>query len=246
MSEINICNSSNRDAVVLTSSTTSTRRVRWLDQDSRQVQSARFIKGPIDRRVEALRARHGDLAKVAAAIIEDDPEIDFEQIGRFLTGASRVYLDCNQQVIHKVKFWEVVRRPDGSVRERRPRQLLEPNLAEETPLRWSGKYIKKDDACRRFVFSGKLQLRHVNGLTYDLLFGIAKELEDRQCLLLVGGGPKGNQPLILRRGGSPYRGFLEGRTQGTNYALILHLSNLELKAPTETEPAESTAGEAVT
>ena len=91
--------------------------------------------------------------------------------------------------------------------------------------------IKKEEACRKFVFSGKLQLVHINGLTYDFLHGIASELEKEQSLMLLGAGSKSNQPLVLRRGGSPYRGFLEGRTDGRKYALILHLSNLELKAP---------------
>ena len=52
-------------------------------------------------------------------------------------------------------------------------------------------------------------------------------------LLLVGAGAKSNQPLVFQRGGTPYRGFLEGRTQGEAYCLILHLSNLELRAPAE-------------
>ena len=64
---------------------------------------------------------------------------------------------------------------------------------------------------------------------------MAQELEKADSLMLLGGGPKSNQPLILRRGGSPYRGFLEGRTDGEKYCLILHLSNLELRAP---EPNE--------
>ena len=49
--------------------------------------------------------------------------------------------------------------------------------------------------------------------------------------MLLGAGPKGNQPLILRRGSVPYRGFLEGRIEGDKYCLLLHLSNLELKQP---------------
>ena len=54
-------------------------------------------------------------------------------------------------------------------------------------------------------------------------------------MLLIAGGEKGNQPLVFRRGGLPYRGFLEGRTDGEKYMLILHLSNIELKAPEEPE-----------
>jgi hypothetical protein len=93
--------------------------------------------------------------------------------------------------------------------------------------------IKKDEACRKFVFSSKLQIHHVNGLTYDFLYAMAKELAEQNSLMLLGAGPKSNQPLILRRGSTPHRGFLEGRTQGEKYCLVLHLSNLELKAPAE-------------
>ena len=83
---------------------------------------------------------------------------------------------------------------------------------------------------------GKQQLVHVNGLTYDFLYEIAKELEAKQSLLLLGAGPKSNQPLILRRGAAAYRGFLEGRTRGSEYLLLLHLSNIELKAPEAAAP----------
>jgi hypothetical protein len=68
---------------------------------------------------------------------------------------------------------------------------------------------------------------------------MAKELEEKDSLMLLGAGPKSNQPLILRRGGSPYRGFLEGRTQGDKYCLVLHFSNLELKAPPKESSSES-------
>jgi hypothetical protein len=48
-------------------------------------------------------------------------------------------------------------------------------------------------------------------------------------MVLVGGGKKGNEPIVLSLGGTPYRGFLEGRIEGDKYCLILHLSNMELK-----------------
>jgi hypothetical protein len=99
------------------------------------------------------------------------------------------------------------------------------------PLRWSGKLIPRAEAARKFVFTGKRQIRHVNGLTYDFLYAIARELEERDSLLVVGAGPKGKQPLVLRRGALPYRGFLEGRSRGPEYLLLLHFSNLELKSP---------------
>jgi hypothetical protein len=235
--EINICNSAGRDAVVATQSVRSPLKVRWVDEEGRQAGSVRILKSSVDRDGDALRARCGDWARVGEAMLAGDPEIDLESAGRLLRETSRVYIDPDRQIVHKVQFWEIVRNPDGSQRERRPRKLLDPNVAGELPLRWSGVFIKKEEACRRFVFSGKVQLQHVNGLTYDFLFAMARELEQRGSLMLLGAGPKSNQPLILRRGGSPYRGFLEGRTQGDKYCLLLHFSNLELKAPAGPERA---------
>jgi hypothetical protein len=49
--------------------------------------------------------------------------------------------------------------------------------------------------------------------------------------LLIRGGEKGNEPLVMNRGGKPYNAFLEGRVKGDAYCLILHLSNMELKKP---------------
>ncbi|HVC93921.1 MAG TPA: hypothetical protein VND64_09530 [Pirellulales bacterium] len=239
MPEINIANSAGRDALVALESVRSPLKVRWVDEQGRQIESARLLKGPIDRDLDALLARYGELPDVGKALRDGDPEVDLEQTGRLLRNTSRVYVDADRRIVHKAQFWEIVRNPDGSQRERRPRKLLDPNLAGEQPLRWSGVYVRREQACRKFVFSSKVQLRHTNGLTYDFLYGMAKELEEKDCLMLLGAGPKSKEPLILRRGGSPYRGFLEGRTRGDMYALVLHFSDLELKAPQETTPPEA-------
>jgi hypothetical protein len=242
MAEINIANSTGRDAVVAMKSVRSSRQVRWLDDQRRQAQSVRLLKSTIERDTAALADQCGGLSKISDAIIEADPEIDAEMIGKYLRDTSRVYVDQNRRIAHRVHEWEIVRNPDGSQRERRPRKLAHPNVGPESPMRWSGVFIDKNEACRKFVFVGKQQLVHVNGLTYDFLFAMAKELEAKNALMLLGAGPKSNQPLIFRRGGSPYRGFLEGRTQGDKYCLLLHYSNLELKAPAEKSaeiPAET-------
>jgi hypothetical protein len=178
------------------------------------------------------------LSAVSTALIEGDPEVDLENTGRFLTETSRVYVDKDQGIVRNVRFMEIIKNADGSVRQERPRQLAETNISSDTPLLWSGVYIPKEKAIRKFVFSGKAQLHHVNGLTFDFLFAMAKELEDRNALMLLGAGPKSNQPLILRRGGTPYRGFLEGRTDGDRYCLLLHFSNLELKLPKSSDDPE--------
>jgi len=230
MGQINICNSAGRDALVTADNLAAGLKVRWCDAQGRQANSVRLLKAPIEKDIASLQSQFGELGRVADALIEGDPEIDLENTGRYLRETTRVYVGPDRAVVHRAEFWEVIRNPDGTERERRPRKQLDANIAGELPLLWSGKFIPKEEACRKFVFSGKVQLQHINGLTYDFLFGMAKELEDKNSLMLVGAGPKANQPLVLRRGSLPQRGFLEGRTSGDKYLLVLHLSNLELKA----------------
>jgi hypothetical protein len=244
MAEINLCNSAGRDAVVKLQSLSSPLRVRWLDTESRQVSTARMIKSSVNNDLDALLERHGDLRSVGAAIRDADPELHIEVAGRLLQDTSRVYVDRSRKIVHRVQEWDVIRNPDGTERERRPHAIPDANVsAVAAPLKWSGVMIPKREAIRKFVFVQKMQLAHINGLTYDFLFGMAKELEAKESLLLLGAGPRSNQPLILRRNSMPYRGFLEGRTRGETYRLVLHLSNLELKAPEIQERAEPGAQE---
>jgi hypothetical protein len=232
VAEINLCNSAGRDAVVKLQSLSSPLRVRWLDGEGRQVSTARMVKSSIADDLDALVEKHGDLRGVGAAIRDGDPEVNAEIAGRLLQETSRVYIDHARKIVHRVQEWDVIRNPDGTERERRAHNIPDANVGSgAAPLKWSGIMIPKREAIRKFVFVQKMQLAHINGLTYDFLFGMAKELEEKNSLLLLGAGPKTNQPLILRRNSMPYRGFLEGRTRGETYRLVLHLSNLELKAP---------------
>jgi hypothetical protein len=238
MGTINLSNSKGRDAVVGAQTVLKPLKVRWLDEQGRQMTSGRVMKADLSHDLATLESRAGGRDKIAHLLIAGDPEIDLEMYGALLKETSRVFVDPDGKVVHKVKQFEVIRNPDGSERERRPRKIAQPNTATEMPLKWSGKLMKKKEVYNKFVFATKRQVMHVNGLTYDFLHGMAKELEESQSLMLLGSGPKGNQPLVLTRGGQQYRGFLEGRTQGDKYCLILHLSNMELKAtPTEAKTA---------
>jgi hypothetical protein len=247
MPELSLFNNKGRDAAVIADSVRIPLRVRWLDAAERQVASARILKGSIDRDFEALLGAAGSPENVGQALIDGDPEIDLETVGSTLRDTSRVYVNSDRKTVFSVTEMEIVRNPDGSEKLRRPKKASLPNVSAEQPLLWSGKLLPKGDVYRKFVIGSKLQLMHVNGLTYDFLFGIAKELEQKKSLLLMGAGPKSNLPLILRRGSIPYRGFLEGRTRGEEYCLLLHLSNLELKAPEpKPEPKPEDAAAATT
>lgn len=242
MGEINLSNSGGRDAVVATASVTAIKQIRWLDDQGRQAASSRVIKSTLDHSLEAFVDQHQcELEAVSQLLIDGDPEVDLQNTGRMLRETSRVFVDKHRGIVRNVKFWEVIKNPDGSVRQRRLRELANTNISTDTPLRWSGIFIPKEKAVRKFVFSGKSQVQHINGLTYDFLYAMAKDLEERKALMLLGAGPKSNQPLVMRRGGTPYRGFLEGRTQGDKYCLLLHFSNLELKVPKIEDATQSSA-----
>ncbi len=231
MGTINISDSRGRDAMVDTRSVTIPLRVRWIDVDNRKADNKRILKATIDRDIDALSEEAGALDGVADLLINGDPEIDFETFGSFMRNTSKAFIDQDSRVVHKIVQYEVIKNPDGSERQRRPRKQDLPNVADETPLKWSGKMMSKAKVFNRFVFSGKMQIMHNNGLTYDFLFAMAKELEEKESLMMLGAGPKSNQPLLFKRGGNSHRGFLEGRTDGNKYALVLHLSNMELKSP---------------
>ncbi len=236
MPEINLCNAAGRDAVVNMENVNEPLQVRWIDPEGRQARNIRFLKSTLDQDIDSLKkVADASETSVGQMLIAGDPDVDLESVGSLMFNTSRVYVNPDNQILHRATAYEIIKDPDGTERERRPLERTTPNVSGELPLSWSGVYIKRSEVVKKFVFANKLQLTHINGLTYDFLFEMAKDLESRQSLLLVGGGPKSNQPLILRRGSVPYRGFLEGRTRGDKYLLLLHLSNMELKVPESEE-----------
>ncbi|MBA2335650.1 MAG: hypothetical protein M3449_07965 [Acidobacteriota bacterium] len=235
---INISNAKNRDAVVAAEGLAPKRDVRYVDKHGRPVTNRRLLKSDVTHDLPELLKKRKKLESVANALIKGDPEIDIEEFGMFLTDTSRVYVS-KKGIVHLVEEFEVIKNPDGTVRERRPRKKEPQNMNSEIPLRWTGKFIKKEEAVNRFVFTNKKQLVHVNGLTFDFLFDMAKILDKKDSLLLIRGGENGSDPVVMNRGGKPYNAFLEGRVKGDSYCLILHLSNMELKKPAEIEKNEA-------
>jgi hypothetical protein len=227
---INIRNSKNRDALVALESVFPKRELFNVDAKGEPVTTQKLLKTDVDHDLPSLLKKRKTLSAVGKALIKEDPEIDLEEFGKFLNETSRVYVSKNG-IIHLVEEFEVISGPDGEVKNRRPRVKAPQNISTDIPLRWTGKFVKKEEAIHRFVFTQKKQLLHVNGLTFDFLFDIAKELQKRDSLLLLRGGEKGDEPLVMNRGGRPYNAFLDGRVQKDSYCLLLQLSNMELKRP---------------
>ena len=173
---------------------------------------------------------------MAELIIEEDAEIDLEAAGRRTGPTDRVLLDPDGNVLYAAAEVEVVCDRRGVEVERRAPVDTPANVDGATPLVWTGRMLGRAEAARRFAFTRSCRLRHVDGLTYDFLFGMAEELHRADSLVLVGAGSGGRDPIILERNGLPYRGFLEGRVRDDRYLLVLHLTNLELAAPVEASP----------
>lgn len=194
----------------------------------------RYLSTTESGRGEALTQSLGD--DYAQALIDGNPEIDIEHVGRTITETNVVFLSSKGEFLHSPpNVIEVITTPDGKEKERRVPVDVESNVDDERPVRWTGKKIPIADAVRRFMFRRSLQVSHVDGVTYDFLHAMAKELAAERSLMLVGAGAKGADPLVFQANGRPCRGFLEGRVDGEKYQVMLHLSDMELKRPVSTK-----------
>jgi hypothetical protein len=229
MRKINLSNDSKRDAEVAYGTSFHRPSPVYKTADGKRGQSERRVKATMGTTDEALLAQYGE--GLADALIAGDPEIDLERFGLKVEGVKKVYITPGQKVAYGVTLNEHVYLPDGTEKEVRPEQNTTANISTDgIPIRWTGKLIPREKAMRMFMFKKSYQIQHVNGLTYDFLFDMAKKLAEADSMMLVGGGQKGIDPLVMSNGGTPYRAFLEGRVDGDKYALILRLTNMELKA----------------
>jgi hypothetical protein len=229
MRGLNLMNDKKRDAVVAFAPAARHSSIKMTLSDGREKKNIQFVK--TTRAYDTLMRRYHSGEALAETLIREDPELDIETTGRFISGTHKMYLDGEGGTAYRVRLVQVVKNADGSEKERREALKAAANINVDIPVRWSGREYPKQDALRTFVFTRNYQLRHTSGLSYDFLYDMAKQLHERGVLMFVGAGKKGTDPIVLSLGGTPYRGFLEDRIAGRTYALILHLTNLELKAP---------------
>ena len=224
---LHIMNSSQRNANVAIQS------VRYLSGISQGVPGKeltfmRYMQAAPSGLHDALSSSIGE--DYGNALVEGDPEIDIELIGRTVGPTRTVYLSASGEVMHAApEVVDVFYAPDQSEKERREAKDTPANVREEVPVQWTGRKMPKKDVVCSFAFKRTIQLQHVDGLTYDFLYAMAEELHNENVLVLIAGGESGKDPLVMQRNGVPYRGFLEGRIDGSRYQLLLHLSNMELK-----------------
>lgn len=172
---------------------------------------------------------HYDARQLIDALVGGDPDVDMEVTGRKLRRTRRIFVDKNYRIAYHVNLFQVIFNPDGTEREWRELERVPGNVNRPVPLRWTGRMFPRMEALRRFVFTRSYQIRHVNGATFDFLYDMAAQLHRANAMVVIGAGAKGTDPILLSRGGQPYRAFLEGRVAGEKYCLILHLTDIELK-----------------
>ena len=229
MRYINISNEKNRDAKVVYKGIPSPKNVNMVLESGEKVINKRILKGTSKNTINALLSKYKDLETVSQKLIQEDPDVDFELEGKKLGSVTRVYINSDEEVVYKVKKNEKVFLPDGTLKEERTPRYLASNILETSPVKWTGKLFPRNKIYNKLIFNKNYQICHVNGLTYDFLFGMAKELSDKDSMMMVQGADNPKGALIFNDGGKPYQGFLEGRVQGDKYSLILHLTDLQLK-----------------
>ena len=190
----------------------------------------KFLSTTVAGTHESLQLKHGD--EYAQELIDGDPEVDMESVGQFIKDTQRIFLSGDGEIMHyPPEVLEVLLNPKGEVEEERAPVDVPANVNDVDPITWTKKRMKKLQVVTMFSFRRSLQIHHIDGLSYEFLYKIAKDLHDNDEMVLIGAGPRGRDPLIFQTNGTPYRGFLEGRVRGKEYQLLLHLSNLQLKLP---------------
>lgn len=170
-----------------------------------------------------------DYSEFSDRLIKKDDEIDFKLFGKFIDKVDKIYTNKNLDPVYNVNISEQILDTKGELVEEKDKVFTKSNINGESIVKWTGKYIPKKKLYNKVVLSSKYQIKHINGLTFDFLFKIAKDLHEKDSFMMLGGG-KGNEPLVLNDGGRPYRAFLEGKIKDQSYVLIIHLSNQEYKS----------------
>lgn len=229
MRRLHIANAGSRNAIIVATST-SPDPPPIMGKAGHPATFRRYIAAGEGRLDSDLSAEYGD--DYSRALIDGDPEIDFDSVGRLIEATQTILLtEEGDPLFAAPQLVEIIYGPDGSELERKDPSDTQATVNDAVPVRWTGRKMPAKDVVRKFAFRRSLQLQHVDGVTFDFLYAMAKELADEQVMVLLGAGESGKDPLILQMNGSPYRGLLEGRVDGDAFILLLHLSNMELKKP---------------
>ena len=222
-----------RDAIVILvpRQRTAPNTIRYADGAGTPVCFSRRIRATDSTSLAALREAYRDPEALARALVDADPEVDLNAVGRETGSCDRVFVGADGRPLYAAEIVEVRYGRDGREVERRPPVDVPANLVPDAPPAWSGRLIPRQEAVRRYVFTRAYHVRHTNALEFDFLHCLAAHLEQHDSLALVGSGLRGIGPLVPERNAAPMKGFLSGQVRDDNYRLVLHFAAHELAIP---------------
>ena len=206
---INLADEKGRNAEVIFSGITKKPSVKMVTPDGKDTHTKRVLKGKAENSYEGLTLQFKDDEHIAEAIMKNDADIDLEMTGRFLEETNKIYIDKHLKPVSKISKKEIVYNPDGTQKEERAVKETIANILSENPVKSNGKLFAKKEMSRKLVFAKKYQISHVNGLTFDFLFEMAKMLHDKDSIMMLGAGAKGNEPLVFQDGAKSCGLFLK-------------------------------------
>lgn len=181
-------------------------------------------------------------AETIEALIAGDSELNLEQIGVRLEESSRAFVHPESgELAREFETMQVIYSPNGEELERKPYQARRANINQEATPVTIGKQVPRERLLKNYVIVRVYQLLHDDGIKFDFLYNIARELDESGCVALLGAGAKGSAPLVFSDNGRPYRCALAGRVRGDEYKLLILVLGQELKRAPEPEPESPSA-----
>jgi len=227
---IHIADHKGRESSVSFTSLRHQQNVGYFYEES-PVKHTRLLSDSKATNIEQLSKTFKD--NLAEEIINNHVDLNMEIFGKQVSDTDVVLLDSQSQILYSPpKIQEEIYNNKRELQKTQDPIEMEANVRDDTPpLRWTKNLLSREEAISKFIFKKSLQLFHNDGLTFEFLFNMAKELHEKKQMVLLGAGEKGTDPIILQSNGTPYRGFLDGYVDGNKYKLFIRLSNQELKLP---------------
>jgi len=104
MPNINLSDQRMRDAVVKAESTRKSRTVFYQDSEGLPAYTRKTLKGAVHQDYESMLEHYQSNEALGQALLEGDPEIDFERDGMFLWDVSRVYVNPEEELVWIAKY----------------------------------------------------------------------------------------------------------------------------------------------
>ena len=143
MRKIRIANQAGRDATVAYE-TLQSEDPPTMGLPNENIRFRRYLAAAPSGTDDALEEAHGD--DYAQALIDGDPDVDIEVVGRKVGPTDNVFLNSQGEVLYAPpEIVEVILEPDGSEKERREPVDVLGNVNDALPIRWTKMRLKRGE-----------------------------------------------------------------------------------------------------